>query len=53
MSEREGRREQMDRFVKQLVNGGTDYNYAKRKARECAERADRRENKKRKNQKNK
>jgi len=49
MSERDGRREAMDRFVKQLVEGGNDHRYAKRKARECANRADRKDDKKRKN----
>ena len=35
-----GRRTQMDRLVKQLVNSGNDLQYAKRKALECAIRAD-------------
>jgi hypothetical protein len=51
MSERAGRREAMDRFVKQLVTGGNDHKYAKQKARDCAIRADRRDDKQRNNPK--
>jgi hypothetical protein len=51
--EREGRREQMDRFVSNMVRSGGDPEYAKRKARECAVRADRRDDKKRREPKTK
>tara|TARA_R110000824_G_scaffold70637_2_gene181074 strand:+ start:248 stop:394 length:147 start_codon:yes stop_codon:yes gene_type:complete len=34
--EKKGTREAMDRMVRQLVNNGTDRNYAKEKAREAA-----------------
>ena len=36
MSEKKGTREAIDRTVRQLVNNGTDLNYAKTKAREAA-----------------
>ena len=51
--EKPGRRDQIDRFVRDMVKRGNDPRYAERKARECALRADRRdENPKRKNPKN-
>ena len=47
MSETKGRRVAMDRFTKQLVQAGTNHEYAKKKARECAIRADRKDEKQR------
>ena len=41
--ERQGQRENMERFVKRLVKHGNSTEYAKKKARECAIRSDRRE----------
>ena len=46
--ERQGQRETMDRFVKQLVEYGNSPAYARKKAKECAIRADRREDSKKK-----
>ena len=41
--EREGRREAMDRMVRHMVQNGSNREYAKQKARECAIRKARRE----------
>ena len=41
--EREGSREPRDRMVRHMVQNGSDREYAKQKARECAVRKDRRE----------
>lgn len=41
--ERQGQRENIDRFVKRLVEHGNSPEYARKKARECAIRSDRRE----------
>ena len=45
-SEKQGRREQIDRMVRHMVQNGANQNKAKQKAVECALRADRREDKK-------
>jgi hypothetical protein len=45
--ENKGSREAMDRMVRQMVNHGTDHNYAKKKAREAAIKHDQNQDKKR------
>ena len=44
--ENPGRRGDMERFTRRLVEAGNDPQYAKRKALEAARRADRREDRK-------
>ncbi len=44
--EKGGRREQIDRMVRHMVQNGANQNKAKQKAVECALRGDRREDKK-------
>ena len=43
MGEKPGRREQMDRFVRQMVKEGYSHKAIKEKAIECALKADRKE----------
>ena len=45
-SEKQGRREQIDRMVQHMVQNGANASKAKKKAVECAVRADRRDDKK-------
>jgi hypothetical protein len=45
--ENKGSREAMDRMVRQMVNHGTDHNYAKKKAQEAAVKHDRNQDRKR------
>jgi len=42
--EKQGRREQIDRFVKQMVKAGHNHNYIKAKAIQSAIKADRSDN---------
>ena len=46
MGEKKGRRETIDRMVKQMVKNGFDQRYAKQKAIQCAVKADKQNTKK-------